>query len=89
MLQWLVDKEQSQAPSLREFYRFEFSATNWTSRGIGPMWFVAILLVATVGWCSWRCWFPASPSMTPAGTTVAFAAVAVGTFFVRTRFPID
>ena len=90
-LQWLVDKVQSEAPSLREFYRFEFSAANWTSRGIGPMWFVAILLVVTVGWCLWRWRFPALPSMTPAGTTVAVAAVAVavGTFFVRTRFPID
>jgi len=53
-LQWLVDTVQSaapSAPSLWEFYRFEFSATRWTSRGSGPMWFVAILLVVTVGWC--------------------------------------
>lgn len=91
VLQWLVDKVQSEAPSLWEFYRFEFSATSWTSRGTGPMWFVAILLVVTVVWCLWRWRVPASPSMTPAGTTVAVAAVAVavGTFFVRTRFPID
>jgi len=91
VLQWLVDKVQSQAPPLWEFYRIEFSATSWTSRGTGPMWFVAILLVVTVGWCLWRWRFPASPSMTAAGTTVAVAAVcvAVGTFLVRTRFPID
>jgi glucans biosynthesis protein C len=91
MLQWLVDKVQSEAPSLWEFYRFEFSAAEWTSRGTGPMWFVAILLVVTVGWCLWRWRFRASPSMTPAGTTVAVAAVAVavGTFFVRLGFPID
>jgi hypothetical protein len=91
MLQWLVDRVQSEAPPLGVFYRFEFSATRWTSRGTGPMWFVAILLVVTVGWCLWRWGFPASPSAAPAGTTVAVAAVAVavGTFFVRTRFPID
>lgn len=91
MLQWLVDKVQSEAPSLWEFYRFEFSATSWTSRGTGPMWFVAILLVVTVAWCLWRWRVPASPSMTPAGTTAAVAAVAVavGTFLVRTRFPVD
>lgn len=91
MLQWLVDKVQAEAPSLWEFYRFEFAVTRWTSRGTGPMWFVAILLVVTVGWCLWRWRFPASPSMTPAGPTVVLAgvAVAVGTFVVRTRFPID
>jgi hypothetical protein len=91
VLQWLVDVVQSEAPSLWEFYRIEFSASSWTSRGTGPMWFVAILLVVTVGWCLWRWRFPTSPSKTAAGTTVAVAAVsvAVGTFFVRTRFPID
>lgn len=92
VLQWLVERVQSgSTSSLVDFYRSEFSATSWTSRGTGPLWFVAILLVVTVAWCLWRWRFPASPSTTPAGTTAALAAVAVavGTFVVRTRFPID
>lgn len=91
MLQWLVEKVESEAPSPWVFYGREFSGSRWTSRGTGPMWFVAILLVVTVGWCLWRWRFPARPSTTPAGTTVTLAvgAIAVGTFVVRTRFPID
>lgn len=91
MLQWLKEEMQSEAPSPWAFYRREFSGSNWTSLGTGPMWFVAILLVVTTAWCLYRWRFPASPSTTPAGTTVAVAAaaVAVGTFLVRTRFPID
>jgi glucan biosynthesis protein C len=91
VLQWLVDEVQSEAPSLWAFYQYEFSGTRWTSRGTGPMWFVAILLVVTVGWCLWRWRFPASPSVAPAGNSIALVAVAVavGTFLVRTRFPID
>jgi hypothetical protein len=96
-LQWLIDKVQSaapsapSAPSLWEFYRFEFSATRWTSRGSGPMWFVAILLVVTVGWCVWRWRFPTDSATPRAGRAVALAAVAVAvaTFFVRIGFPID
>jgi hypothetical protein len=91
LLQWLIEETRSQAPSPWAFYEREFSGTRWTARGTGPMWFVAILLVVTVGWCLWRWRFPASPSATPAGRTVvlAAAAVAVGTFFVRIGFPID
>lgn len=91
MLQWVIEEGHSEAPSPWDFYRREFSADNWTSRGTGPMWFVAILLVVTVGWCLWRWWFPSSPSTTTAGTTISILAVAIalGTFFVRTRFPID
>lgn len=91
MLDWLVDAVQSEAPSPWAFYRAELSGSSWTSWGTGPMWFVAILLVVTVGWCLWRWRWPAAPSTTPAGRTVAVAAaaVAVGTFLVRTRFPID
>lgn len=91
VLQWLVDVVEGDAPGLWAFYRREFSGSMWHSRGTGPMWFVLVLLLITVGWCLWRWWVPARPSATPAGRTVltAGAAVAVGTFLVRTRFPID
>lgn len=91
MLQWLIDAVQDEATTPWAFYRRELSGSSWTSWGTGPLWFVAILLVVSVGWCLWRWRFPASPSQAPAGRTVAVtaAAVAVGTFLVRTRFPID
>ena len=92
MLQWLIEAAESDAPTLWGFYRREFSDPNWQSRGTGPLWFVAILLVVTVGWCLWRWRIPApASSTTAAGTTVLIAgtAIGVGTFLVRTRFPID
>ncbi|MGZ8705226.1 MAG: acyltransferase family protein, partial [Aeromicrobium sp.] len=91
MLQWLIEAVRSDAPTPWAFYQRELSGDRWQSRGTGPMWFVAILLVVSVGWCLWRWRTPAFPSTTSAGTTVTLAAivVAVGTFFVRTRFPID
>jgi hypothetical protein len=91
VLQWLVDEVESGAPPLWEFYRREFLTSSWTSRGTGPLWFVAILLVITVGWCLWRWRFPPSPAVVPAGTSIFLtaAAVAVGTFVVRIGFPIN
>lgn len=93
VLQWLVDATTSEAGTPWESYRRQFSGSQWQSLGTGPMWFVAILFVVTLGWCLWRWRFPASPtaSTASAGTTVAIAiaVVAVGTFLVRTRFPID
>jgi hypothetical protein len=92
MLQWLIDAVQSDAPTPWVFYQREFSGAHWQSRGTGPLWFVAILLVVTVGWCLWRWWIPASaPSTTTAGITVLIAgiAIAVGTLLIRSRFPID
>lgn len=91
VLGWLVERTQSDAPSLGAFYRRRFSGDEWRSLGTGPMWFVAILLVVTVGWCSWRWCFPASRWTASPGRTVATAAlvVTVGTFVVRLRLPID
>jgi hypothetical protein len=89
VLQWVIAVVEDEPPSLWVFYRRELS--DWESLGTGPLWFVAVLLVVTVGWCLWRWRVPASPSTGPAGTTVLLAAttVAVGTFLVRTRFPVD
>lgn len=91
MLDWLVEEVQSDAPSLWVFYQHEFSGSNWTSLGTGPMWFLAILLVVTVAWCLWRWRFPAPVHAGPAGRTVGIAmlVIAAGTFIVRTGFPID
>jgi glucans biosynthesis protein C len=92
MLQWLIEAAASEPSTPLAFYKREFSDANWQSRGTGPMWFVAILLVVTVGWCLWRWRIPApASSTTAAGTTVLIAGIviAVGTFLVRTRFPID
>ena len=91
MLQWWIDEVRGDAPSLWTFYRREFSGENWTSRGTGPMWFVEILLVATVGWCMWRWRVPAGePKMSPrAAVLLAAGLVAVATFLVRTRFGVD
>ena len=58
LLQWLIEKVQSGAPAPWTFYRREFSGARWPALGTGPMWFVAILLVVTVGWCLWRWRFP-------------------------------
>jgi hypothetical protein len=91
VLQWWIDEVRGEAPTLPTFYRQEFSGENWTSRGTGPMWFVEILLVATVGWCLWRWRFEARSSAPEPRTAVLIAAgvIAVTTFVVRTRFGID
>jgi hypothetical protein len=91
VLQWWIDRVRGDTASLWTFYRQEFSAESWTSRGTGPMWFVEILLVATVGWCLWRWRVPAGePKVSPrAAVLLAAAVVAVTTFAVRSRFGID
>ncbi len=55
------------------------------------MWFVAILLVVTVGWCLWRWRMPARPASGSPVTSVVVtaAAIAAGTVVVRVWFPID
>jgi hypothetical protein len=91
LLGWWVDTVEGEAPPLWEAYGNAFSASRWQELGTGPTWFLAILLVVTVGWCLWRWWVPAGPSRLSPGATaaVAGAGVAVGTFVVRLGFPID
>jgi hypothetical protein len=100
LLQWWTDRVRGPAPpSLVAFYRQQFAAPRWTQRGTGPMWFVAILLLVTAGWCLWRHLVPGpgtghSPARSAApgpttGALLAVATVTVTTFLVRTRFEID
>lgn len=91
VLQWWIDEVRGQAPTLWQFYGQQFSGTHWQSRGTGPMWFVEILLLVTVGWCLWRWLVPSRPSTMEPTTAVLVAAgtVAVTTFLVRVRFAID
>jgi Acyltransferase family len=91
LLGWWVDTVQGEAPPVWEAYGNAFSGTRWQELGTGPTWFLAILLVVTVGWCLWRWWVPAGPARLSPGATalVAGAVVAVGTFVVRLGFPIN
>ncbi len=82
MLQWLVDTATSEAGTPWESYRRQLSGSQWQSRGTGPMWFVGILFVVTLGWCLWRWRFPASRATATAspGTTVADTSGIVNTW---------
>lgn len=88
LLQWWIERVQGHAPTFWEFYRRAFSGGQWQSRGTGPMWFVEILLVVTIGWCLWRWRVPARPSpLRPTtGVLVAAGAVAGMAFLVRSCF---
>lgn len=94
VLRWLVERVEADDVSLWAFYRREFSASNWTSAGTGPLWFVAVLLVATAAWSLWRGAYPA-PDRAGAGglgtghLVLAATTVAVGSFLVRLEFPVD
>ncbi|HET9020823.1 MAG TPA: acyltransferase family protein [Ornithinibacter sp.] len=90
-LEWLVDEVRGTAPTPWAFYAAEFSGSAWQQLGTGPMWFVAILLVVTVGWCLWRWRMPARPASGSPVTSVVVtaAAIAAGTVVVRVWFPID
>lgn len=94
VLRWLVDRVQNEGSSLWAFYRREFSSSHWTSAGTGPLWFVAVLLVTTAAWSSWR-WARPAPAFSRAERLrgrhlgIAMASVAIGTFFIRLEFPID
>lgn len=90
-MEWLVEEVRGSAPTPWTFYAAQFSGSTWQELGTGPMWFVAILLVVTAGWCLWRSWMPARPASTPPARTVVVTAavIAVGTFVVRLWFPID
>lgn len=93
LLHWLVDVVEAPGgvPSPWSTYRAQFAGGEWRSLGTGPMWFVAILLAATAGWCLWRAAVPAGAGSAHLGRTVAWAAgvIAVATFVVRIWFPID
>jgi hypothetical protein len=95
VLRWWIDRvTEHDSRSLVRYWTDEFSGTRWKSAGTGPLWFVLILLVVTVGWSLWRMVHP--PAAPPEGTVltvrypvIAAVAVAVGTFVVRVWFPID
>jgi hypothetical protein len=91
VLEWWVNQVRGPAPPLWVFFRQEFSGSEWQSRGTGPMWFVEILLVVTVGWCMWRWRFPGRDTGRTLRTAVVVtvATIAALTFLVRTGFAID
>ena len=62
----------------------------------GPMWFIGVLLIYSLGYAAWRAIDARRPARTdPAGplrarTLVGFgAAIAVTSFIVRLRFPVN
>ena len=93
VLRWLIDRVEGDTQSLVDFYRGELTGARWQSLGTGPLWFVAILLVVTIAWSLWRWIRPpverASSPLEVRHLAVAAGAVAVGTFLVRLRFPVD
>lgn len=91
-LQWLRDRAEGDTQSLVELYRLEFGGTGWTSLGTGPLWFVAVLLLVTTGWTSWRWARPAgvvAGELAPRHLAVTAASIAAATYFVRVWFPVD
>jgi hypothetical protein len=62
----------------------------------GPLWFVGVLLIYSLGYAGWRAWRPGAPDRTGGearlrgSTLVALGAViAVTSFVVRLQFPAD
>lgn len=91
LLHWLIDlttDEGSRSPITS--YRDQFARSAWQQLGTGPMWFVAVLFVATAGWCGWRMVKPV-PGAHGARAMVwtAMPTIAVATFVTRLEFPID
>lgn len=90
-LHWVIDIVVEDGPrSPIASYRDQFAGSAWQQLGTGPMWFVAILLIATAGWCLWRMARPDRRSR--AAPTVIWRAVAtmsLATFVIRLQFPID
>lgn len=91
VLHWVIDLLVEDGPSsLLSSYRAQVEGSAWQQLGTGPMWFVAILLVATVGWCLWRMARPESRPATPSAIVwTAMPSIALFTFVVRLEFPID
>lgn len=57
----------------------------------GPMWFVEVLLLFTLAYVGVRSLLPrlAPPRVDVATTTVLAVALGIGSFLVRTRFPVN
>jgi glucan biosynthesis protein C len=94
VLRWLVERVEEGDVALSDFYRQEFSDPAWKSAGTGPMWFVAILLVVTVGWAAWRWVHPPrqghrADQLAARHLVMTAGTVLFGTFLVRLRFPLD
>lgn len=94
VLRWMSERAEGYEGSLASFYAEQFTGTQWRSLGIGPMWFVAILLVVTIGWTLWR-WVRPAPADPPHRSfelthlVLAAGVVAGGNFVVRLEFPVD
>jgi glucans biosynthesis protein C len=98
VLQWWIDRAKGDRTSLATSWRHQFSGAEWQSLGTGPLWFVAILLVATAGWTLWRWGVPAKvaeetgPSPSTLKVThlaVVSASIAALSFLLRLRFGLD
>lgn len=90
-LHWVIGLVVEDGPrSPIASYRDQFTGSAWQQLGTGPMWFVAVLLIATSGWCSWRMARSESRPR-PASTVIwtAVATMALATFLIRLEFPID
>jgi glucan biosynthesis protein C len=69
----------------------------WLARGAaweigpGPMWFVEVLLVFTVAYVVARPFVPAisAPRIDEVSTSVLALGMAVGSFLIRIRYPVD